>query len=98
GINLLAAGATRFVLEQVFHSSSNSDRVPGLEGYSVPLLSRIPGGLGDVFGAPLVLLAIGLVVAGQWLLFHSVFGLRLRAVGERPESLATLGLSVGLQR
>jgi len=31
-------------------------------------------------------------------LFRSVFGLRLRAAGERPESLATLGLSVGLKR
>jgi len=30
GINLLAAGLTRFVLVQVFHSSSNSPRVAGL--------------------------------------------------------------------
>ena len=30
GINLLAAGLTRFVLVHVFHSSSNSPRVPGL--------------------------------------------------------------------
>jgi simple sugar transport system permease protein len=97
GINLLAAGATRFVLQQTFHSSSNSSRVPGLEGYSVVGLSAIPG-LGSVFGSPLVLLTVGLVASGQWLLFRSVFGLRLRAVGERPESLATLGRSVASQR
>jgi simple sugar transport system permease protein len=97
GINLLAAGLTRFVLKQVFHSSSNSARVAGLEGFSVPGLSSIPG-IGQVLASPLVLLTVVLVVAGQWLLFRSVFGLRLRAAGERPESLATLGLSVGLQR
>ena len=35
---------------------------------------------------------------GQWLLFRTVFGLRLRSVGERPEAAATLGLSVPLYR
>jgi general nucleoside transport system permease protein len=97
GINLLAAGLTRFVLKQVFHSSSNSSRVAGFEGFSVPGLNAIPG-LGPVFASPLVLLTVALVVGGHWLLFRSVFGLRLRAAGERPESLATLGLSVGGQR
>src|SRR5207244_13529357 len=48
--------------------------------------------------APLVLLAALLVAGGQWLLFRSVCGLRLRAAGERPESLATLGRSVAAQR
>ena len=97
GINLLAAGLTRFVLKQVFHSSSNSSRVVGFEGFSVPGLASIPG-LGPVFASPLVLLTVLLVTASQWLLFRSVFGLRLRAAGERPESLGTLGLSVGAQR
>ena len=97
GINLLAAGLTRFVLKQVFHSSSNSSRVAGFEGFSLPGLNAIPG-RGPVFASPLVLLTVALVVGGHWLLFRSVFGLRLRAAGERPESLATLGLSVGGQR
>ena len=38
------------------------------------------------------------MLAGQWTLFRSVFGLRLCAVGERPEALATLGRSVTAQR
>lgn len=97
GINLLAAGLTRFVLKQVFHSSSNSSRVAGFEGFSVPGLASIPG-VGPVFASPLVVLTLLLVAGGHWVLFRSVFGLRLRAAGERPESLATLGLSVGLQR
>ena len=97
GINLLAAGLTRFVLKQVFHSSSNSSRVVGCEGFSVPGILGVPG-LGPVFASPLVLLTLALIGAGHWLLFRSVFGLRLRAAGERPESLTTLGLSVAAQR
>ena len=91
GINLLAAGLTRFVLTQVFHSSSNSSRVVGFDERPVPGLGAIPG-IGPVLANPLVLLTLALVAGGQWLLFRSVFGLRLRAAGERPESLATLGL------
>lgn len=97
GINLLAAGLTKFTLTQVFHSSSNSARVPGLEGWSLPVLSRIPV-LGPVLASPLVLLTIALVLGSQWVLFRSVFGLRLRSIGERPEAAAALGLRVGLYR
>ena len=93
GLNLLAAGLTRLVLVQVFHSSSNSSRVAGLPQWNVPLLSGIPG-VGTLFGSPLVLVTIALVFVIQRLLFRSVFGLRLRATGERPEASATLGLSV----
>ncbi len=97
GINLLAAGLTKFVLTQVFHSSSNSERVVGLPTWHLPFVSGWAG-LGPVLEAPLVLLAIVLVPLGHWLLFRSVFGLRLRTMGERPEAGATLGLSVAAYR
>jgi general nucleoside transport system permease protein len=97
GINLLAAGLTKFVLTAVFHSSSNSSRVVGLPEWHLPFLSDLPG-LGSVFSAPLVLITLLLIVGGQWLLFHSVFGLRLRSIGERPEAAATLGLPVRVYR
>ncbi len=97
GINLLAAGLTKFVLKGVFGSSANSSRVVGLPPLTIPGLSSLPA-LGSVLSTPLVLLAIALVLGGQWLLFRSVFGLRLRSVGERPEAAATLGLSVARLR
>src|SRR5262249_11231728 len=93
GINLMAAGLTRFVLTAVFHSSSNSARVVGLEAWRVPGLERVPA-LGPVLSEPLVLVTLALVALGQWVLFRSVFGLRLRVTGERPEAAAALGLSV----
>ncbi len=95
GINLLAAGLTKYVLVEVFHSSSNSPRVPGLE--LLPGLAAVPA-VGTVLGAPLVLLTALLVIGVQWLMFRSVFGLRLRSIGERPEAAATLGLSVTAYR
>jgi general nucleoside transport system permease protein len=97
GINLLAAGLGRFALERLYQSSSNSSRVVGFEAFTLPGLARIPA-IGPVLASPLVLITIALVAGGQWVLFRSVFGLRLRAVGERPESLATLGRSVPAQR
>ncbi len=97
GINLLAAGLTKFVLTQVFGSSSNSSRVVGLPDWGLLGLERLPA-LGPVLGTPLVLMTLALVLGGQALLFRSVFGLRLRAIGERPEAAATLGLPVARYR
>ena len=97
GINLLAAGLTRFVLLQVFHSSSNSPRVVGLPEWDLFGLARIPA-LGPTLGPPLLLIAAALILGSQWLVFRSVFGLRLRSIGERPEAGASLGLSVPLYR
>jgi ABC-type uncharacterized transport system permease subunit len=97
GINLLAAGLTKFVLTQVFGSSSNSSRVVGLPAWHVPGLSNLPA-LGTVLTTPLVLVTLALVLFGQAALFRSVFGLRLRSIGERPEAAATLGLPVGRLR
>jgi simple sugar transport system permease protein len=97
GINLLAAGLTKFTLTQVFHSSSNSPRVAGLPEWTLPVVGALPG-LGPVVGSPLVLLAAALVLAGGWLAFRSVFGLRLTSIGERPEAAAALGLSIPFYR
>jgi len=93
GINLLAAGLTKFVLTQVFHSSSNSSRVVGLPDWNLFGLRNVPA-LGPVLATPLVLVTIASVLVAQATLFRSVFGLRLRAIGEHPEAAATLGLSV----
>lgn len=95
GINLLSAGLTRYVLVTVFGSSSNSPRVPGFE--PMMNLDALPG-LGPVLSSPLVLAGIAFVPAAHWLMFNSVFGLRLRSVGERPESVAALGLPVTAYR
>jgi len=97
GINLVAFGLTRFVLKSIFGSSSNSARVAGLPEWSLGGLGKIPG-LGSLFGNPLVWIAVALIALAHVVLFKTPFGLRLRTVGEHPETAATLGLSVARLR
>lgn len=97
GINLAAFGLSKFLLKEIFGSSSNSSRVAGLPAWNLPGLTSLPG-LGDLFGSPLVWLALVLVVGAHVLLFRTPFGLRLRSVGEHPEAAASLGLSVARLR
>jgi simple sugar transport system permease protein len=79
-LNLLVVGATRFFLRYGFDSSSNSPRVPG---FPVPLLS------------PVLWLAVAALPLLAWLLYRTPFGLRVRAVGEKPEAALSLGVRPG---
>ena len=87
-INLFVVGATRFFLRLTFDSASNSPRVPGFggEGAATGLLSS--------FANPLVWLGLLALPALGWVLYRTPFGLRARAVGEKPEAAATLGVAV----
>jgi len=88
-INLLAVGGTRFFLRRVFDSASNSPRVAGFGGDIA----------GDTVLAslanPLVWIGILALPALGWLLYRTPFGLRARAVGEKPEAAESLGVPVG---
>lgn len=87
-LNMLAMGVTEFLMWLLYGSGANSPRIE-LRGLG-------DGGLGRLFVElpPLTWLALAAVPACAWLLFATRFGLRLRAVGEHPEAVASLGLSV----
>ena len=103
--NLLAVGATRFFLRLAFDSSSNSPRVPGFDWF-------ISGGAGSAgangggaaslilasLANPLVVLGIVSLFVVSWVLSSTPFGLRVRAVGEKPEAATTVGVSVARVR
>ena len=86
-INLMVVGLTRFFLRLAFGSSSNSPRVAGFGGDG-------NAGVLATFGNPLVWLGIIVMPALAWVINRTRFGLRVRAVGEKPEAVATLGVSV----
>ena len=91
-MNLLALGATKFLLKLVWDSASNSGRVEA----PAALLDG-DGAVGAVLGFvshPLVLLAAAIVAGSHLLLWRTRFGLRLRACGEHPEAAATAGVAV----
>jgi general nucleoside transport system permease protein len=95
-LNLFATGITRFFLRFAFDSSSNSPRVPGFGGEG--------GGGGALSGFlatlrnPVVWLGIATIPAIAYLLYRTPFGLRARAVGEKPEAAASLGVPVARVR
>lgn len=102
--NLLAVGTTRFFLRLAFDSSSNSPRVPGFAWRPQGGADAAAQG-GDSLTAllaslvnPLVVLGILSLFAVGWLLARTPFGLRIRAVGEKPEAAESLGVAVARVR
>ncbi|MCX7646246.1 MAG: ABC transporter permease [Rhodobacteraceae bacterium] len=104
-LNFLASGITVLVAEDLF---GQGGRTPPLEGaarfqaLTLPLsgtLSEVPL-LGPLYAevvsghTALVYVALLTVPLTWWVLFRTRFGLRLRAVGENPESVDTAGISV----
>jgi len=87
-INLLVVAATRFFLRLTFDSASNSPRVAGFggEGAGNAMLAS--------FSNPIVWIGLIALPALGWVLYNTPFGLRVRAVGEKPEAVATLGVAV----
>ncbi|MBI3552641.1 MAG: ABC transporter permease [Elusimicrobia bacterium] len=79
-VNFLVAGLSRFLLKLVFNSTSNSARVEGLAPWA---------GVD-----PFLVLTVLIVIASHWTIKRTVFGLRLRAVGEHPRAAETLGIKV----
>lgn len=83
-INLFVVGFTRFFLRYAFDSSSNSPRVPGFSA---------SGTLGSL-GNPLVVVGLIITPFIAWLMYRTVFGLRVRAAGEHPEATSSVGIGV----
>jgi ABC-type uncharacterized transport system permease subunit len=79
-VNLLALGLSRFVLKLVWGSASSSPTVPGF-------------GHGHT-DAIFMLFVLALVVGLHVLVTRTAFGLRVRATGEHPEAVDSLGVEV----
>jgi simple sugar transport system permease protein len=95
GINIFALGFTAYMSQTIWGSRGASDSVQGLTKISIPLLKDVPV-IGEIIGThtPLVYLLIIITVVSFIVLFKTPFGLRIRAVGERPEAADTAGIDV----
>ncbi len=98
-INTLAYGLVRVASQALFHSATTSPSVPSLPRIDVPVLDQIPA-LQPLMAnlSPLIVFAFVLVPVSWWVLNRTVFGLRLRSVGENPLAADTLGINVVLMR
>ncbi len=103
-INILAIGITGFLNRQLFFESGsifggNVPHAPGvLPRIQIPFLVNIPV-VGRIFEQqPVAISAILLVIISHYVLFHTRWGLRTRAVGEHPKAADTVGINVAFMR
>lgn len=102
-INILAVGLTGFFMEIIFGRPGSTDAVARLQpvfSFSAPsgdgLLGTIWLWLETVVFSytPIVYMAIIIAIVGQWAMYHTRWGLRLRSLGEHPFAADTVGISV----
>jgi simple sugar transport system permease protein len=88
---IFAAGITVFCAWLLYNQTQIQ-----VEAYlRVPVLHNIPA-FKKLFNQipPLVFMTVAIVIASHFIIFKTVFGLRLRSVGEHPQAADTLGISV----
>ncbi len=97
-INILAAGATRFLNVRLLEPGGLS--TPGhFEAIAIPVLHRIPI-IGPILfeNQPTVFIMLLLLAAVNFAIFFTPWGLRMRACGEHPRAADTVGIHVNRMR
>jgi ABC-type uncharacterized transport system permease subunit len=99
-LNVLVSGLTGFLFAQLL--SPNADTLnspPRFPRINIPLLSEIPIVGPVLFRQTLIVYLMYIAVAVVYFgLFHTRWGLRLRAVGEHPQAADTVGINVAATR
>jgi general nucleoside transport system permease protein len=97
--NVLALGIATTVYRRTLGESSGPQNVAMFAPLHVPWLSDLPL-LGPVLSGQTSLLYLTLLLVGlaQFVLFHTSFGLALRAAGENPSAADAAGISVPRMR
>lgn len=98
-LNMLALGLTSFLFSTMLSNSPNLNQAVRLPRIRIPFLADIPIIGPVVFNQTiLVYLMYVAVIILQFMLFNSKWGLRLRAVGEKPSAADTVGINVNRTR
>jgi general nucleoside transport system permease protein len=94
-INLFALGMTSFLARIAIGETANTQLLPGFRPIAIPGLSALPLVGPVLFNQDvLVYLMYVLVPVLYYLLFHTSWGLNIRAVGHNPRASDTAGISV----
>lgn len=99
-LNVLVIGFTSFIYSQVLQSNAAVlNNPPRFDKLPIPLLADIPV-IGPVlFNQTIIVYLMYIAVAAVYIaMFHTRWGLRLRAVGEHPQAADTVGINVNATR
>ena len=95
GLNLLGPGLSYLIMYTIWGSRGTSPWLPGFSAVDIPFIQDIPV-LGPLLSGhnPCIYLCIALTVLMHYVIYHTRYGLRVRAAGENPMALATVGVNV----
>lgn len=102
-LNILALGLTGFLMEVIYGHPGATDSIPHQLGPVFDFPWGGSGVLGTVWTwvdqivfsyTPIVYIAIIVAIFGQWAMYRTRWGLRLRALGEHPRAADTVGVRV----
>lgn len=96
-INIFAGGITIYLAGVFFNQQRTETFERGFTKEGIPFLSDIGGadGIGSLFKIfPTVYIAFILVIITWYVLYKTSFGLRLRATGEHPQAVDSMGINV----
>ena len=95
-LNVLITGLTSFLYSQVMSpNAALLNAPPRFERINIPILSEIPILGPFLFRQTIIVYIMYVAVFVVWYgLFHTKWGLRLRAVGEHPTAADTVGIRV----
>jgi general nucleoside transport system permease protein len=99
-LNVLVTGLTSFLFSQVLQVNPDAlNNPPRFERLPIPGLSQIPVLGPTLFNQTIIVYTMYAAVAVVYYgLFHTKWGLRLRAVGEHPTAADTVGIKVNRTR
>lgn len=94
-LNLFAVGTTTYLLRQIFNvkgAFAHADIV-AIPAITIPIVDSIPV-LGEILSGRnlIIYLAVFATIASAYTIFHTRFGLRLRAAGFNPNFLDSSGV------
>jgi ABC-type uncharacterized transport system permease subunit len=96
-LNLLASGGTVFILYLITHDKGVSVSLKSqvMPKIALPLIQQIPV-IGPIFSGHNVLTYVALlaVIVVYYFLYRTPLGLRIRAVGENPKAVDSVGINV----
>jgi len=101
-INLLALGVTGFLMELWYGHPGTTEQIETL-GPVFRFTSEGGNALAEAWRwvngiflshTPIVYITVVIAIVAQWAVYHTKWGLRLRALGEHPRAVDTVGVNV----